>query len=521
MKIKSSIKNKSIAKQRSRYLRLLMLLLSVYVANATIDLFGQVPKIGSDAMFHFQPEGSVFGDPIPFYHNGIHHVFYLSLKQNRDGSLSGHQWSHLASRDLVVWEQWPAAIVPDETEPFIATGNIVEKDGIFFAFYCTAIIKNEKRDPVICVATSNDLVTWTKSPQNPLIRLHHDVPTDVYETNNIWRDPHVFWNQEAKEWWMAVAAKEQTDGVYGPAGAVAYATSSDLMNWTVERKPMLLDRDSNAGECPDVFPFGEGWAMIYYPDATRIRLADSPKGPWRRPKNDAPSGLHFNAGKTEFDGNRYIWHGYLAQLSHDYDEHQYGGVMALPRELYLDDSGNPAVRLVPEIIAACNKDATGSLGGKAFSPLFDGPVHTDNNLIVLDPGIGDHALALWEDAPEDFFLSADVTMVEDGQLTLYFRSTPEVDDSYILRIDANNSEVSFRHWKGWNRMSAMNTRSIEIPKNSSFKLNIMLHGDVFEAFLDDRIAIGSRMQILKGSLAISARDGRAEFKNFRITHLPE
>jgi hypothetical protein len=48
----------------------------------------------------------------------------------------------------------------------------------------------------------------------------------------------------------------------------------------------------------------------------------------------------------------------------------------------------------------------------------------------------------------------------------------------------------------------------------------MLHDDVFEAFLDDRIAMSSRVQLPNGSLALSARDGRAELKNLKITHLP-
>ena len=68
-------------------------------------------------------------------------------------------------------------------------------------------------------------------------------------------------------------------------------------------------------------------------------------------------------------------------------------------------------------------------------------------------------------------------------------------------------------------MSPMSVRSMEIPKKRSFKLHVMLHGDVFEAFLDDRVAMGSRVQIPKGSLAISARDGRVELEGLKITHL--
>lgn len=492
-------------------------ILLLLVINVAADLSAQQTTNGPFVTFHFQPEGKVFGDPIPFFHDGVHHLFYLEQYTLPDGKLGGHSWAHLASRDLVTWKKLPLAIVPDESEPYIATGSIVEKKGVFYAFYCTAY--GEERDPSICVATSGDLIQWTKSPHNPLISLNHDVPVDIYETKKVWRDPHVFWNPTEKMWWMAVTALEQTNGDYVPSGAVAYATSIDLMTWHIQRKPILLDRDCLAGECPDIFPFGDGWAMIYYPDMTRIRLADSPIGPWRRPKNDAPSGLHFNAGKTEFDGTRYIWHAYLARLSHDYDKHQYGGVMALPRELYLDKLGIPAVRLVPEIIKACNKDATGGLGGKVFLPLLKSRVSATKNSLILEPGTGDNALALYRDAPADFFLAADIKMEEDGLLTFYFRSTQMIEDSYVLRIDALNSEVSFHRWTGWNRMSPMNARSLEIPEDRSFKLYVMLNGDVFEAFIDDRIAIGTRVQIPQGSLAISARDCKVEMKNLMLTHV--
>ena len=83
--------------------------------------------------------------------------------------------------------------------------------------------------------------------------------------------------------------------------------------------------------------------------------------------NDAPWGLHFQAGKTEFDGKRRIIHAYLQRADSDYAKHVYGGCMALPRELYLDEHGGVATRLVPEIIAACKKDATGGKGATVFT----------------------------------------------------------------------------------------------------------------------------------------------------------
>ena len=260
------------------------------------------------------------------------------------------------------------------------------------------------------------------------------------------------------------------------------------------------------------FPFGKGWAMVMYAHTSGIRLADSPQGPWRRPKNDSPNGILFQPGKTEFDGKRYIWHAYLGPLINDYDKDVYGGAMALPRELHLDPSKDPAVRLFPEIIAACNKDATTGLGPKAFTPLLKSPVHAEGNSLILEPDVGEHALAHWKQAPKDFFLSCEVTMAKGSQLTFYLLTNENIDDSYILRIDPVDSLVSFRHWIKWNRVSPMNARSLNIPTDRSFKLHVMVHGNVFEAFIDDRIAINNRMQIAKGSLAISARDGTIKLK---------
>ena len=53
--------------------------------NRTDNPIDRAPSSGPDVTFHFQPEGRLFGDPIPFYHEGIHHVFYLSTTTRMDG----------------------------------------------------------------------------------------------------------------------------------------------------------------------------------------------------------------------------------------------------------------------------------------------------------------------------------------------------------------------------------------------------------------------------------------------------
>jgi beta-fructofuranosidase len=64
----------------------------------------------------------------------------------------------------VHWEQLPIALAMDE-HPHDAngvwTGCVVEHDGKFYAFY-TGIVPSEGFKQVQCLATSDDLTTWTK-----------------------------------------------------------------------------------------------------------------------------------------------------------------------------------------------------------------------------------------------------------------------------------------------------------------------------------------------------------------------
>jgi sucrose-6-phosphate hydrolase SacC (GH32 family) len=488
------------------------------------------------AKFHYQPDGAVFGDPIPFQHGGIWHVFYLRRAIDSAGAFlagSALEWYHIASHDLVHWKELPPALLADETDRMIATGSIVEKDGVFHAFYSTR--NHAEKGPglaAVRVATSRDLVTWTKQPGEPLLLLKRDVPAlGTYESDPHFRDPHVFWNPQAKEWWLAIAAQQKLDPPYPYAGAVAVATSSDLRKWMMRREPMLASRESPASECPDVFPFGKGWALIYYADTTRIRLAEILNGPWHRPANDAPWGLHLHAAKTMSDGNRRILIGFIPRVASDYAEHKYGGVMALPRELYADEKGRPAVRLVPEVMAACQDDATAGQGPRVFVPAKPDPVSVTETALTFAPKAGESALANWIAAPADYFLTTDLMLSEGASLTLLLRrnqkakqpgSGPGVslDDSYALTLDARNQVVTLRRHDGWNRMPNLRSQTVALPTGRPVKLHLMLDGNVLEAFVDDRISISARVQLATGGLTLLARDGTVQLRQLRIARLP-
>jgi len=155
----------------------------------------------------------------------------------------------------------------------------------------------------------------------------------------------------------------------------------------------------------------------------------------------------------------------------------------------------------------------------------------NRNTITLGAKTGTAALAGWKATPADLFLSADITLAKGASVSFLLRgkakdkhsgrsqSSP-LDDSYALTLDGHTRQVTLRRNGSWNRMPAMRRQRLKFPVDCSFKIHLMLHNDVLEAFVDDRISLCGRMQLPKGALAVLARDGRVSLDNLRITRLP-
>ena len=107
----------------------------------------------------YRPADGFVGDVIPFYWEGVYHAFYLKapLPPHRNGA-DGAPYAHLASSDLVHWEELPLAIAPgppgspDAVSCF--TGSIIERNGVFHLFYTGYAGENQPQ--TVCRATSAD-----------------------------------------------------------------------------------------------------------------------------------------------------------------------------------------------------------------------------------------------------------------------------------------------------------------------------------------------------------------------------
>jgi hypothetical protein len=118
-----------------------------------------------ESPFHYRPpiEKGNFGDPNPFFWNGEYHVFHML------GAVSHSPWDHIVSKDLVHWKELPVAIEAgkqgERDENSCGSGSVMERNGTFYLFYTGFNRGHPKGRQQVMMATSPDLVTWTKRPE--------------------------------------------------------------------------------------------------------------------------------------------------------------------------------------------------------------------------------------------------------------------------------------------------------------------------------------------------------------------
>ncbi|MCC7205972.1 MAG: glycoside hydrolase, partial [Anaerolineae bacterium] len=179
----------------------------------------------------YRPHDGWLADVIPFYWEGEYHLFYLKDYRSEATHGLGTPWWHLATRDFVHFEDYGEALprgTKDEQDLYVFTGSVIEKDGQFHIYYTghnPIFRKNGKPEQAIMHATSPDLMRWTKDPANPI----SFADPQYYEVHD-WRDPFVFWNETAREYWMLLAARHNT-GPINRRGCTALLASKDLVAW--------------------------------------------------------------------------------------------------------------------------------------------------------------------------------------------------------------------------------------------------------------------------------------------------
>jgi len=135
---------------------------------------------------------------------------------------------------LRTWTELPDAFVPSDGPAFddqaIWTGSILRSpDGLWHFFY-TGCSRENPLVQRIGLATSPDLITWTRDPDWTVIQTdarYYETYCDSAWGDEAWRDPWVYPDRAGDGWHMLLTARARV-GESDQRSVVGHATSPDL-----------------------------------------------------------------------------------------------------------------------------------------------------------------------------------------------------------------------------------------------------------------------------------------------------
>lgn len=472
-------------------------------------------------MYHYKPVDGYFGDPIPFFWNGVYHLFYLKapLEPKRHGA-SHTSYEHISTRDFIQWEEHPTAIEPTPDSPDASgcwTGSIIEKDGIFYLFYTGHAPEHPTKPQTICVATSLDLDHWEKSERNPIL-----LPDPELYNIKHWRDPFVFWSEEERCYLMSLTTVLKK-GCHWKGGALVICRSQDLIHWN-PGEVFYYPGNHGFPECSDIFKMGNYWYLVCSIfDKTCYRVGDSPLGPWRAARTDSFDGVLNYAAKTISDGqNRYAM-GWIRTKSQSKDSGawEWAGHLSFPRQLVQDSDGTLYSKLPEQFQVLKGSDQYNSLTGQCPQVLFGKwstatfPIKTQGTQLYAEVEFPNEYSSF--EATFEFSLGTNTHCAG-----IILQADPDANHpGYEVALDRKHSQLLFR--KHGKRFGSYTWQDLFLEEDDLIRLRVIVEPGLIEIFVNDRYALCSSFYHYREDSKVSffVEEGSAVLREATICQLAQ
>lgn len=234
----------------------------VRAQNAVMENEGFAKKGRYRQQYHFTAPAGWINDPngLIFWH-GQYHLFYQYNPY--EAVWGGIHWGHAVSNDVIHWEHLPIALAPsepydDHPQGGCFSGSAVDDDDKLVLLYTAASESDHGPVQTQCLATSKDGIIFEKYKNNPIIR---ELPPDASAD---FRDPKVLKYKDS--WYLIVGSSLGEGARRGGDGCVQMYKSADLIKW--EYCGAIARSNGKLGtmwECPDLFPLGDKWVLMFSP----------------------------------------------------------------------------------------------------------------------------------------------------------------------------------------------------------------------------------------------------------------
>lgn len=235
------------------------------------------PEVGEFVHFYDQ----TVGESRPWYINdhclidgpGGWHLYGITDVQPANPMNERH-FAHATAKNLTdrPWQKQPYALdyKPDLGENHLWAPHVIKRGDTFYMFYCAGSRQSNYHFR-IHLATSKDLVTWTRYPSNPIFQ-------DFYDA----RDPMVL-EDEGTYYLYYTANLDYPRGNH----IVSVRTSKNLVDWSTARTAFVHPEQGTFGgptESPFVVKYGGHFYLFCGPDGsyrtTKVYRSPNPYG-WR------------------------------------------------------------------------------------------------------------------------------------------------------------------------------------------------------------------------------------------------
>jgi beta-fructofuranosidase len=223
-----------------------------------------------------------------------YHLFFLkapSALGDPDLRHTSARIGHASSLDLIEWDVHADALGPYPRgfdDLALWTGSVARGgDGVWRLYYTALSTEGrDVRDQRIGFAESEDLFTWRRAAEQPLVAPDPRWYRTDAGAGETWRDPFVF--EAGGEWHMLITAR----AAHAPRlrdGVLAHARSADMVHWTLG-PPLTEPAHFGQLEVSQVRCVDGQWLLLFtcHPDeqadpagyCTWYVTGDSPLGPF-------------------------------------------------------------------------------------------------------------------------------------------------------------------------------------------------------------------------------------------------